>query len=233
MQVLLNWSIWFLKSAAFLATNIFQQKEDQNLGHFQIFKNPPRLKYNDQKGHVWVKPDYIVSLSNMQSTSLRSSMIGEFLSAELKAGRVLGPVGPGPAASIQVNWFGLVPKGHQPHKWWMMVNLFFPDGRSVDDGIDTELCSLHYTSVDTACCKVLFLGQGATLAKFDVLGAFQTIPVHPHNCWLLGMHWVGCIYVGEVLPFSLHSAPRLYNAIADGLLWSFCHRTRWKYPLPG
>ena len=44
---------------------------------------------------------------NMQSASLRPSMIGEFLSAELKSGRVLGPVRPGPAASIQGSvWFG-------------------------------------------------------------------------------------------------------------------------------
>ena len=52
--------------------------------------------------------------SNMQSANLRPSMIDEFLSAQLKAGRVLGEVGPGPAASIQVNWFGLVLKRHQP-----------------------------------------------------------------------------------------------------------------------
>ena len=48
---------------------------------------------------------------------MRPSVICELLSAELKAGRVLEPVGPGPAASIRVNRFGLVPKGHQPGKW--------------------------------------------------------------------------------------------------------------------
>ena len=33
---------------------------------FRYLKNPPRLKYNDQKGgHVRVKPDYMVNLVYM------------------------------------------------------------------------------------------------------------------------------------------------------------------------
>ena len=60
------------------------------------------------------------------------------------------------------------------------------------------------------------LGPGC---KFDVQGAFQTVPVHPDDRWLLGMQWQGQTYVDKVLPFVLHSAPKLYNAVADGLLW--------------
>ena len=115
--------------------------------------------------------------------------------------------------SIQVNLFGLVPNGRQPGSWRMIVNHSFPDGRSAYDGIDAELCSLRYISIGTACLKMLFLGQEA------MLGAFWTLPVHPSNCWLQGMKWEGCIYVDEDHPFGLPSAPKLYNAIADGLLW--------------
>ncbi len=61
------------------------------------------------------------------------------------------------------------------------------------------------------------------LAKFDVSGAFRTVPVHPDDCHLLGMHWRDSIYVDKVLPFGLRSAPKLYNAIADGLLWNLLH----------
>ena len=108
----------------------------------------------------------------------------------------------------------------------MIVDLSFPDGRSVNDGIDAELCSFLYTSVGTDCCRVLFLGQGAMLTKFDVLGAFQMVPVHPDDRWLLGMRWDVCIYVDKVLPFSLRSAPKLYNAIADGILWVLLSRDK-------
>ena len=33
------------------------------------------------------------------------------------------------------------------------------------------------------------------------------------------MQWQGKTYVDKVLPFGLRSAPKLYNAVADGLLW--------------
>ena len=62
-------------------------------------------------------------------------------------------------------------------------------------------------------------GQGAILAKFDVEGAFRTVPVHPDDRPLLGMGWEGQIYVDKVLPFGLMFAPKLYNAEADALLW--------------
>ena len=33
------------------------------------------------------------------------------------------------------------------------------------------------------------------------------------------MQWEGKVYVDKVLPFGLRSAPKLYNAVADALLW--------------
>ena len=39
------------------------------------------------------------------------------------------------------------------------------------------------------------MGRGMVLAKFDIQGAFRTIPVHPDDRRLLGMHWESRIYV--------------------------------------
>lgn len=157
--------------------------------------------------------------SNMQSADVHPEVIKDFLSSELAAGRVLGPVDSDTARRVQVNRFGLVPKGHQPGKWRLIVDLSFPRGNSVNDGIEPELCSLHYTSVDEACKRVMARGRGTMLAKFDVEGAFRTVPVHPDDRHLLGMSWEGQVYVDKVLPFGLRSAPKLYNAVADALLW--------------
>ena len=155
----------------------------------------------------------------MQSAEVRPDMISGFFSSELRAGWVLGLIEPEVAATVQVNRFGLVPKGHQPGMWRLIVDLSFPRGCSVDDGIEPEVCSLHYISVDKACKRVMAKGRGIVLAKFDVEGAFRTIPVHPDDRRLLGMHWEDRIYVDKVLPFGLRSAPKLYNAVADALLW--------------
>ena len=146
-------------------------------------------------------------------------MISAFIASELAAGRVLGPVEPFVVLSVQVNRFGLVPKGHQPGKWCLIVDLSFPRRNSVNDGIEPGICSLRYTSVDEACKRVVARGQGTVLAKFDVEGAFHTVPVHPDDKQLLGMSWEGQVYVDKVLPFRLRSASKVYNAVADALLW--------------
>ena len=67
--------------------------------------------------------------------------------------------------------------------------------------------------------RVVAKGRGTVLAKFDVEGAIRTIPVHPDDRRLLGMHWEGRTYVDKVLPFRLRLAPKLYNVVADALLW--------------
>jgi len=78
--------------------------------------------------------------ANMLSAEVRPDMISGFLSSELRAGQVLGLIEPEVAASVQVNRFGLVLKGHQPGKWRLIVDLSFPRGCSVNDGIEPEVC---------------------------------------------------------------------------------------------
>jgi len=99
------------------------------------------------------------------------------------------------------------------------VDLSLQKELSVNDGIEPNLCSLHCTSVDVAYERVVVEARGALLAKFDVEGAFQTIPVHPDDRWLLGMQWEGRVYVDKVLPFGLRSTPKWYKAVADAMLW--------------
>ena len=120
---------------------------------------------------------------------------------------------------VQINRCGVIPKRHQPGKWRLIVNLSFPKGHSVTDGVEPELCSLSDTSVDRAVQRILTRGAGARLAKFDVEGAYRTVSVHPEDRHLLGMRWRGVLHIDTVLPFGLRSAPKIYNAIADALLW--------------
>ncbi len=87
--------------------------------------------------------------TNMQSATVYPDVISSFLEAELLAGRVYGPLDPEFSFTVQVNRFGLVPKGYHPGKWRLIVDLS-PKGASFNDGIEPSLCSLHYTSVDEA-----------------------------------------------------------------------------------
>ena len=41
------------------------------------------------------------------------------------------------------------------------------------------------------------------------------LPVHFHNCFLLGMKWRGNYSIGMALPFGLCSVPFIFSSIAD------------------
>ena len=56
--------------------------------------------------------------------------------------RIIGPFQPDSA--LHINRVGVIPKGHMPGKWRMIINLSHPPATSVNDGIDWELCTLSY-----------------------------------------------------------------------------------------
>ncbi|XP_075129430.1 uncharacterized protein LOC142202939 [Leptodactylus fuscus] len=89
-----------------------------------------------------------------------------------------GPFAEPPLPELKVSPLGVVPK-KEPNKFRMIHHLSFPEGSSVNDGIDPELCSVVYTSFDAAIAWVRKYGKGALLAKTDVEAAFRLLPVHP------------------------------------------------------
>ena len=81
-----------------------------------------------------------------------------------------------------------------------------------------------YTSVDIV--KIIWgLGCGTLMAKVDVKTAYCMVPVHPDDCYLLGMQWEGKPYIDTALPFGLRSAPKIFNAFADAIviMHQHCH----------
>lgn len=122
-------------------------------------------------------------------------------------------------ASILVSSFGVIPKRHQPNKWGLIVDLSSPEGQSINDGIDSDTCSLSYISIDDIAATVRNLGHSALLAKTDIKHAYWQIPVQPHDRCLLGMRWQSNCFVDSTLPFSLRSAPLIFSAVADALEW--------------
>ncbi len=125
----------------------------------------------------------------------------------------------GDTEGIQCSPFGVIPKKGKPGRWRLIVNLSAPEGHSVNDGIDRELSSVAYTSVDDVVRRVLALVEGALITKADVKAAYRNIPVHPKDRWLLGMKWEGETFVDGTLPFGLRSAPLLFTAVGDAIEW--------------
>ena len=156
-----------------------------------------------------------------QAICSRPRNIAEYLAKELELNRMLGPfdITNERFQSVHVNRFGVIPKGHNTGKWRLITDLSYPPGNSVNDGIESSLCSLHYTSVEDVAMKAAQLGRGSLIAKVDIESAYRLIPVHPGDRWLLGTRWENRLYIDPMLPFGLRSAPKIFNAIADALEW--------------
>ena len=159
--------------------------------------------------------------TNMLSASAHRQVVSHYIMEELQATQLVC-VGSEEVASsmgIHCSPLGVIPKKNKPNKWRLIINLSTPEGYSVNDGIDMELSSVSYISVDNVVARILKLGRGALLAKMDIKQAYRNVPVSPENRFLLGMCWEGKEYVDTALPFGLRSAPLIFTALAEALLW--------------
>ena len=142
-------------------------------------------------------------------------MVEDYLGKEVRLGRVVAiTVEEAAGAGVHISRFGVIPNSSQSGKWRLIVDLSDPAGSSVNDGISSELCSLSYVPIDDAAKLVLRRGRGA----------YRIIPIHPDDRPLLRMQWKGVTSVDTALPFGLRSAPKIFTALADALLWVFLNR---------
>ena len=68
----------------------------------------------------------------------------------------------------------------------MICDLSSPAGSSVNDGIPSNLCSLHCATVNDAVRLIQQLGRGSQLVKLDIKDAYRIVPVHSDDYYLLG-----------------------------------------------
>ena len=170
------------------------------------------------------------ALRNMPSAKEHAGILNEYIGKETAAGRILGPFPKGIMPGVQINRIGVIPKKNQPGKWRIITDLSFPEGSSVNDAIDSKLCSLQYVSVDQVAAAAQKLGPGALMAKIDIKAAYRIIPVHQLDRAWLGMCWEGAIYIDGMLPFGLCSAPKIFTAVADALEWCIAKQgVEWIY----
>jgi len=156
---------------------------------------------------------------NMQSARDHPEVVSEYLHKELERGVLLGPFSPEVVPEVIVSKFGVIPKSGQPGKWRLIVDLSHPEAASVNSGISPELCSLNYVKVDDVAKRLINMGRGALMAKIDIKSAYRMVPVHPEDRYLLAMKWQDKVFVEAALPFGLHSAPKIFNALADAVEW--------------
>jgi len=77
----------------------------------------------------------VSSPRNMASAMKNPEVIREYLANECSEGRVLGPLDPGSLPQVNTSCFGVIPKSSSGG-WRLILDLSFPEGSSVNNGID-------------------------------------------------------------------------------------------------
>ena len=69
-------------------------------------------------------------------------MIDSYIAKEVQECRMLGPFRPDRMPGLHISRMGVIPKGCTPDSWRLITNLSYPEGGSVNDGIQPAHCSL-------------------------------------------------------------------------------------------
>ena len=177
------------------------------------------IKQGFRVGYDHSKP--LVSCSNNLVSALQHpDVVSNYLEQELLLDRMV-VVHPEevPYIHCHISPFGVIPKKAKPGQWRLIVDLSSPSNTSVNDGIDRDMCSVAYVTVDQVIDELLRLGPQTSMGKVDIKQAYRIIPVHPDDRSLLAVQWEGQIFIDKVLPFGLRSTPLIFTAVADALQW--------------
>ena len=150
------------------------------------------------------------------SANAHSQVIDEYLKEEISHGSIAGPFQCPPIKNLHINRFGVIPKS-TPGKWRLITDLSFPPDESVNSLIPDSAAEVKYTGIQEAVDKLMSLGSGALVAKFDIKRAYRLLPVNTNDRSFLGMKWKNNYYIDLALPFGLRSAPKIFTTLADVL----------------
>lgn len=131
---------------------------------------------------------------NHNSALRNSDIVSAKLQKELDAERLLGPFDTPPFEEYMVSPLATTPK-KTPGEYRVIHNLSYPEGSSVNDGIDIDKGHVQYQSLDDAIDSLARLGPQTVLSKFDIEHAYKVVPIHPSDVPKVGMFWGG----GEIL----------------------------------
>ena len=78
------------------------------------------------------------SLRNHQSSFANPQVISDYIGEEVALGRMVAPLPSAMRSAVHCSPTGLVPKGKESDQWRMIVDLSFPCGGSMNDGVPHE-----------------------------------------------------------------------------------------------
>lgn len=157
-------------------------------------------------------------VKNLKSAEDNPSVIDQYIKKEIQAGRVEGPFHEPPFPKFQISPLGVVPK-KQVGEYRVIHHLSYPEGKSINDGIDTAFTTVEYASIETAIRLVKQAGIGSHMAKTDVKSAFRLIPVHPEAHPLFCFQWKDKYYFDKCLQMGCSSSCQIFEEFSKAIEW--------------
>ena len=122
---------------------------------------------------IGIEGDHPLSAArNCPSALKQPDIIDYYLREELAYGSIIGPFDKQPFPDFVMNRFGVIPKS-EPGKWRLITDLSFPFKNSVSSKIPDEQATVSYCGITDAIPKILELGRGTFMAKFDIKRAYS------------------------------------------------------------
>ena len=137
------------------------------------------------------------------------------LKSEIELGRILGPF-----VSLPISILRISPNRLVFGQMGVPVNFSHPEGNSVNSHIDSELCAVHYSSLESILEKIYDVGQGALLAKMDIKSAFRLLILNPGDFDLMGIKFDGFYFIDICLPMGCSISPKLFETCSTFLQWA-------------
>ena len=177
-------------------------------------------------------PDPTPNVHNHKGATEFPGSVDSYLQKEIQLGATLGPFDIPPF----MNRIGISPISTQEkrtkHERRIILDLSFPNGTSVNDGIDKnyycgELVNLKYPTVDTLAERIVALRKqdpsGTILLwKRDMSRSFRQLPLCPRDISLIGMRWRNKLFFDRCMPMGLRSAALACQRVTSAV--SYIHR---------
>ena len=97
------------------------------------------------------------------SSAEHPAIIDKYLAKEVSLGRVAGPFQAPALSNLHVSRFGVIPK--KDGGWRLILDLSFPFGDNVNDGINKEDFTVPYSKVSDAIALIFKAGRDALMDK--------------------------------------------------------------------
>lgn len=162
-------------------------------------------------------PRVPTSCKNLISVQENPEIAFTKIMKEVEMGRIAGPFSSPPLQNLRLSPIGLVPK--KDSSWRLIQHLSYPQGVSVNDFIDKQLCSVSYTPFDKVIESIVLLGRNCECGKIDIKSAFRLLPVHPEDFVLLGFALDEKYFVDKVLPMGCSISCAVWEKFATFLEW--------------